>query len=130
MSLQIGSAIEFAEGLLALPATFSNEYQLGHGNPPLNQLAPDMEQKGMILTTLDSRDCDKIRNPTDERRILSLDLVSLLKRRCQRFGVDWHRRNPAITILVLHALRDLGRRRDNSSGVLHHGLYAAPRRSV
>src|SRR5215831_897540 len=127
MLLQVESEIEFAAGLLALPAAPSYDYELGHGNPSLNQLAPNMDQQGMILARLDGRDCDEIPNPADEINITFSDLAGLLKRRCQRFDVDWRRRKLAITILVFDALCDLRGSRDNGSRALHHSLHAAPK---
>jgi hypothetical protein len=48
MSLQIGGKIEFAEGLLVLPAALSYNDELGRG-APRRISAPDMDQQRMIL---------------------------------------------------------------------------------
>jgi hypothetical protein len=60
---QIGSEIEFAKGLRALSAALSYDDELGHRDPPPDQLAPNLDQEGMVLARLDRRDCDKIRIP-------------------------------------------------------------------
>jgi hypothetical protein len=56
MLAQIGSEIEFAKGLLAPPAALPYDHKSWRLLPLLNQGAPDLDQKRMILARCDRGD--------------------------------------------------------------------------
>jgi hypothetical protein len=53
MTLQIGSEIELAECLLVFPAALSHDDELRDCPPSPNELAPDLDQQGVVLARLD-----------------------------------------------------------------------------